>query len=193
MTQQHDIQNLIAALSGEPDERQEARIRLVALGDTVVEPLMALVAREQGRGAWTAVEILGELADERAFPTLVAALDSDNPMLAGMAVQALLHFEEQDILPHLVKALPHVHIMTQQNIILALQDLADKRAVHLLIEQLDQVESPTIRTAIIKTLGELGDPSAIEAIRPYEADSNHHVREWTAVALTQLEAASLEN
>ncbi len=37
----------------------------------------------------------------------------DNLLLGGMAFKALLKYKGGDVLPYLVDALPHVHIMTQ--------------------------------------------------------------------------------
>lgn len=182
------VQALIAALDEETDVRHAAQARLAAGGDAVVDALIAALAVENGRIAWAAAEVLGQLTPARAFPPLVAALYSKNLLLAGMALNALLKYPEPDVLPYLAEALPRVHIMTQQNIVVALRQLGDRRAAPLLIAQLPGVSSPTIRCAMIQTLGWLGDRAAIPAIRACEDDSNHHVREWAAVALAELSA-----
>ncbi len=186
MAELAEIQNLIQALKGETDQRKQAQTRLVELGEMAIEPLIETVRAGNGRATWAAAEVLGELADPRAFPTLVGALRSDDLLLSGIALKGLLAYEDQDILPYLLEALPYVHIMTQQNIVLALQRLADNRSVNDLIEQLDQIDSPTIRTAIIQTLGKIGDPAAIPAIRACLNDADHHVREWAVTAIKQL-------
>jgi HEAT repeat protein len=186
MSQPDEITLLIAALDGEPEQRAQAQARLIELGSAVVEPLAALVCAQQGRRAWTAADVLGELADERAWPVLVNALRAANAMLGVSAAKALLKYPGVDVLPIFVAALPQAHVMAQQTIIHALQHLGDRRAVPLLIDQLHQAESPTIRTALVQTLGKLGDPRAIPALRAALHDENHHVREWSAEALKWL-------
>ncbi len=186
MTEPDQIALLIAALEGEPDQRAQAQARLIELGSLVVEPLMAVVGAQEGRKAWTAAEVLGELADQRAWPVLVDALRSANPMLGVSATKALMKYPGADVLPPLVAALPYAHVMAQQTIILTLQRLGDRRAVTLLIDQLSQTPSPTIRTALVQTLGKLGDLRAIPALRACLDDENHHVREWSAQALKWL-------
>jgi HEAT repeat protein len=186
MTPSDEIARLIAALEGDSDPRALAQARLIQLGGAVVEPLMAVVCAQEGRKAWAAAEVLGELADPRAWPVLVDALSSANPMLGVSATKALLRYTGADVLPDFVAALPQAHVIVQQTIILALQRLGDRRAVTLLIDQLSQTESSTIRTALVQTLGKLGDPRAIPALRACLDDENHHVREWSAEALKWL-------
>jgi HEAT repeat protein len=189
--EEKDIHDLIAALEEGPERRSQAQLRLAALGERVVEPLMEVVSAEKGQKAWAAAEVLGELADPRAFQVLVAALYARNPMLGGVALKGLLKYAGRDILPYLVLAFPQAHIMTQQNMILVLQRLGDRRAVMVLIEQLSSSTSSSIRMCIIQTLGKLGDPAAIPAVRARLNDSNQHVREWAAFTLKQLEMSAV--
>ena len=181
------ISELIAALDGASDQCAKAQAQLLQMGDVIVETLVSVVEAQKGRKAWAAAEVLGELADQRAWPALVAALRSENPMLSVMATKALLKYPDVEVLLPLVDALPYANIMAQQTIIGALQRLGDNRAVPYLVEQLKQTMSPLIRTAIVQTLGKLGDPSAIPAIRACLGDEDLHVREWSSVALKQLE------
>jgi HEAT repeat protein len=184
--EQNEISRLIAALEDGPNNRQEAQARLIEMGEAVVDPLIDVVAKGAGQKGWAAAQVLGELADPRAFSVLVQALRADNPMLGGVAIKALMNYQGRDILPYLVQAFPHVHIMTQQNMILAMQQLGDRRAVWVLIEQLSQCSSTSICLCIIQALGKLGDPKAIPAIRGCLNHGNQYVREWAVVTLNQL-------
>jgi HEAT repeat protein len=186
MTQKEEIQALIDALDAGLENRRKAQSALLAMGDVVVEPLIAVVSAGEGQKGWAAAEILGRLADPRAFPVLVSALQSQNPMLAGMAVKALLNYKKRNIIPFLLSAFPTVQTLTKQNILLALQTLNDTRVVPFLTQYLNQSESPSIKTAIIQTLGKLGDPAAIPAIRQHLNDRDPHIRQWAAAAIQQL-------
>jgi len=186
MTPDEDIQSHIRALSGSRDERIEAQNALIAIGEPVVEPLLDLLDTGEGKSALGAAEVLGALADPRAFELLVATLTSSNPLLGGAALKGLLNYREPDPLPVLLDALPVTHIIVQQSIILALQRQPDPRAVVPLIAHLETADAPTLVCAIIQTLGILGDPQAIPAIRARQQDADHHVREWSDVVLKQL-------
>jgi HEAT repeat protein len=182
-----EIQSLIEALEQGPEQRRQAQSSLISLEAVVVEPLIEAVKSGQGQKCWAAAEVLGELADPRAFQVLVDALRADNPMLSGVALNALLKYRGRDILPYLVQAFPNVHILTKQCIILAFQRLNDRRAVRFLIKQLEMCDSVSICLFIIQSLGRLGDPSAVPAVRARLNDSNPYVRELAAIILGQLE------
>lgn len=189
MAQSDDIWRLIADLDGPPPRRERAVEQLVGMGAEAFDVLIMVVESGEGRKAWFATEVLGQLNDPRVFPVLVRALRSAHPMVGSTAVKALLRFDVCDVLDALVEALPYANIMAQQSIVLALQRLGDERAVPTLLDQLTAAESSTIRSGIIQTLGKLGDPRAIPAIRDCLDDENHHVRDWSAAALEQLGAA----
>ncbi len=163
-------------------QRGQARTRLIELGEWAVEPLLKVVQAEQGRRAWIAADLLGELRDIRALPILANALGSPNATLGSMAVKSLLRFDDVDQ----VLILPHAHLMTQQTIVLALKRLQDRRAVEPLIDYLSYVESPTLCCGVIQALGAIADPRAVPAIEVWVDDEDHHVREWAAIALRQL-------
>lgn len=181
-----ELTDLVEALGGDEFQRARARQRLLEIGEPALESLFEVVQVGQGRKAWIAADLLGEMRDSRALPVLTSALHSDNATLSSMAVKSLLRFDDLDPVPILVENLPHAHLMTQQTIVLALQRLGDCRAVEPLIEYLARVESSTLRCGVIQTLGKLGDKRAIPAVKMWVDDSDHHVREWAATALKQL-------
>lgn len=180
-----EIAKQIEAL-GDPGRRDDARARLLALGEAAVEPLLHALQTETGPCSWAAAELLGKLGDRRAVPALVEATRSPSLVLSNVAVQSLLRFNDPELIPHLLGVLPDAKMMTQQSIVLGLQRLGDRRVVPTLLELLPGAESPTLRLAILQTLGKLGDPSAIPAVRALAQDPDHHVREWVPVILEQL-------
>lgn len=188
MTDMDLITQLIKALSGEPQESANARAKLLQMGKAVVEPLVETMMRANGKESLAAARLLGELMEPQALEPLFKALALPSPLLAWEVLRAILKYPGRDTLVRLVETMPHCHLITQQNIVLAMQDQNDPRVVPALIKQLSVVESPTLLYAIIQTLGMLGDSQAIPAIHAHRNDSNHHVREWVAVALRQLSA-----
>ena len=181
-----EIQTCILALSGSHEERQAARDALIALGPPVVEPLLGVLRNGEKRSAVGAAEVLGALADPRAFDALAATITSPNPMLGGVALKGLLNYRQPDTTPILLDALPVAHIIVQQSIILAFQRHPDPRAVEPFLAHLETVDEPTLVCGIIQVLGILGDAQAIPAVRARQHDANQHVRDWAEVALKQL-------
>jgi HEAT repeat protein len=184
-----EISRLVQALGGRPEESQAAKTRLIELGPPVVEPLIEVVNTQRGRPAWAAAEVLGYLGDPRALAPLAEALHSTNSMLGSAAAKALFRLNGcagLDALPVLAEALPHAPFITQQTIVMVLHALKDRRAVRVLIDQLDRTGSPVMRCAVIRALGELGDPQAIPALRRYIQDEDRHVRDWAAQVLARL-------
>lgn len=179
------INQLLTALRGEAREREAAQAQLVAMGAAVVEPLIAMVTAAVGREARAAAEVLGEIGDERAFQPLVTALRSDNLLLAGSAVVALEKYKAHDVVAHFLEALPQVRIMTQQSLLLALQRAGDHKAVAPLLHLLQTAESPVLRVALIKVLGELGDATILPTIHLFVNDEDHHVRDWAQAVITK--------
>ncbi|MFW5748290.1 MAG: HEAT repeat domain-containing protein [Chloroflexota bacterium] len=182
------VAELIEALSSNNrDRRGLARQQLVAIGPSVVDMLIPLVAADDGWAAVEAAHILGELSDLRAYPVLVNAIRSRNPLLAGRAVQSVLNYTGQDLASDLLAVLPHAHVITQQAILNALRRLNDPATVPYLLEQLQRTTSPLIRCVIIQTLGKVGDATLIPRLTDFMWDDDHHVRDWAVEVIKQLE------
>jgi HEAT repeat protein len=182
-----DLMRWIAALGGNPDERQQAQARLRTAGPAAVEPLIAVLQSDDSRPAWSAAQVLGDLGDARALPALIAAIRSPNALLGSAAAKAALKLPDPLALSQVIAALPAAPLMTQQSIVLALQQLGDSRAVEKLVELLAATSPPIMRTAIIKALGDLGDAALLPVIRPYLDDADHHVRDWAAEVVQRFE------
>ena len=72
-------------------------------------------------------------------------------------------------------------------LILAMQQLGDRRAVNVLVEHLNGCGSTSLCLCILQALSKLGDGRAIPAVRDCLKHPNQHVREWANITLTQLE------
>ena len=184
-----DIESLIMSLETErAEERTQAIDRLAALGEPVIERMLALLENPNttATAARAAVDVLERITNPRAFDALVRTIQAGDPILAGKALKAVLRHDRDDIAVHLAGVLPVAHIMVQQSIIIAVQKLGDDRVVGTLLEELARHESPTLRCAILKALGSLGNDEVVPSITPYLKDEDRHVREWAVEALKQL-------
>jgi HEAT repeat protein len=79
------------ALSGDPDERQEAALMLIALGDPAV-PLMRRVLRQSEAPEVRAAMIQGLIGqyDYASMPAILDALDDESPLVRMRAAPAVL-------------------------------------------------------------------------------------------------------
>lgn len=184
------LQHLIEALDGDPEVVENAEAQLLALGPAAVAALITTMQAGQGRRAWRAAALLGEIHAPEALPALHQAVLSPRPLLGNAAAKALLKYNTPDTPRGLLAALPNCHPMVQQTIIVALQHHPDPTLTPDFMALLPTVESPPLRYGIIQILGQLGDPAAIPLIRSYLNDPDHHVRDWAAHALTQLESGA---
>jgi HEAT repeat protein len=178
---------------GSPDVsvHEHAEALLESMGVLAVEPLITILSSENRGKAWRAARILSKIDDPLRFETMRQALISRNSLVGQVAVETLeTAARAGQFMPQAVNAfihaLPDARSLVQLHIVAALERLGDKQAIGPLIELLQTAESPELRYTIIQALGTLGASQAIDLIRSFEYDENHHVRERVQVALQRL-------
>lgn len=186
MARKGSISDYINLLNDDSERGNAAEQILLSMGEIVVDPLIDVMLAEEGRKAWIAARLLGSFVAPQVLDSLFTALLSSNLQVGIAALASILEYPADDITVRLAEALPHTHIVIQQSIVIALQRMNDRRAVAALMAGLDTVDSSTMRSAIIKTLGMLGDPQAIPAVRPYLDDADKHTRDWALLTLQKL-------
>jgi HEAT repeat protein len=168
--------------------RRAAAERIRAMGGAATAALHAAAHTLTPRRCWQALSLLQETGDTRWQADLGTFLESRNPLLGQTALKGVdIRLPEHITL--LLDALPRAHHMVQPHIILLLGRSADRRAVAPLLRYLRETEHETIRYNLIEALGLLGDPQAVDAIRTFSDDPNHHVRERVQKALKRLGTA----
>lgn len=179
------------------DKNLSSRIRvkenLVACGSAAVEPLIALLASGTACQAADAITILGKIGDDRAVDPLLRVLSGPNLLFRISAAQALGGLKSSRAVEGLMKALD---VADESEAVLtyllnSLGKIGDQAAVCPLIAFLGRTSSSQLRYMTIKVLGELRDGRAIEAIVPYLADGDQHVRGYAREALIKLGCAQL--
>jgi HEAT repeat protein len=153
--------------------------------ESAIQPLIETLndPEENVRGA--AITALGELKNPRAVEALIAMLpDSVEALLAigdNRAVEPLIAQLRNERL----KRDNYLRIRVRRRIIEALGDFADARAVHVLVESLDDWEGEGLRTTefestgggvfpsvchyAAKALDKIGTPQAIEHVRRWRS------------------------
>ncbi len=170
---------------------ESAETRLESMGVTVVEPLIAAMSGENMGKAWRAARVLSKIDDPRRFEPMRHALTSKNSLVGQVAVETLeaaagAGQSISQTVDAFIRALPSARFLVQLHIVAALERLGDKQAIAPLIDLLQTADSPEQRYMIIQALGTLGATQAIDLIRTFQADENHHVRERAQIALQRL-------
>lgn len=166
---------------------QDAQARLVILGVSVMERLISVLQTGSIRQRANAVLVLGKIGDAKAIDSLCAL--SVDPSLAVRVncASALGLIDKPRVVSFLIDWLGwEEEAVVQSMIVKSLADKQDKRSIISLVSALKQAESSYVRYMIIRALGNLGDPIAIESILPFVDDEDHHVRHDAKVALEKL-------
>lgn len=182
----------IGDLIADPDAadialNQEAQARLVALGEPVVDSPISVLHTGSIRQCANAVLVLGKIGNPRAIEPMCAL--SVDPTLAVRVncASALGLIDDPQVVSFLVDWLGwEKEAIVQSMIVKSLADKQDKRSIAPLSGALKQMESPCVRYMLIRALGNLGDPVAIESILPFVNDEDHHVRRDAKLALEKL-------
>lgn len=189
MTIEHNLDPLIADLNSQNSStRMRAREALVKLGGKAVNALLLALQSDQIRQSADAALALGDIGDKQALKPLLNLRTHPHVLLRINSAQALGKLGYSQIEDYLVEWLEtETEILVQIELIYSLVKIGDEKVVPSLVNILTKTESNTLRYLIIRLLGDLGDPTMREVIRPYLNDPDHHVREHTSAALQKLE------
>ncbi len=92
----NDIENLVSLLKNKDDKvRTQARKSLVEIGKPAVFSLCEVLETSHVFYArWCAAKALGEIDDVKSIPSLVKALEDDEPDVVWLAAEALGKFKQ---------------------------------------------------------------------------------------------------
>ncbi|MDT8443456.1 MAG: HEAT repeat domain-containing protein [Desulfuromonadales bacterium] len=175
-----------------------------ALGDILATPAL----QRRYIAAWA----LGEIGDAAAVPSLLAVLADENSEVRRYATRALIKLNRAAVRP-LIEYLAEARGEGAAAAIRALGDIADKRALEVLLERtqgeqraeafsalgklrdaraesalLNGLRDPDslVRMHAAMALGPLGSPAAAKALSETLEDDAHVVREWSARSLEMI-------
>lgn len=167
------------------ERRTEVKQQLRALGDTVIVELIAAAYSVTQRRCWEAAALLAEIDDPCVAPVMRQLMKSHHPIVVQIAVRTLARQGEENA-TILVDALSRSPELTRIEIVRGLEQIGSKCAVLPLLDLLRRANSSVLRYTIIQALGRLGDARAINLIRSFENDEDHHVRRRVQLALISL-------
>jgi HEAT repeat protein len=158
-----------------------------------------------------AAEALGKIGDSRAVSALIPALQDEDRDVRQAAVNALGKIGDPQVIPFLTRALQDEDTDVCQAAAEALGKIGDPQAIPALIQAFEswkidlkkgsskqtssleeillQIKanwSVEVRQAIVKALGEIGDPQAVPALIDALKDEDWRVREAAVEALRKI-------
>jgi HEAT repeat protein len=138
---------------------------------------------------WAAEQLTRMEPDVRLFEVLTRLMHASNPLVAQMAIKRLEGYGGMAV-ESLLDALGKCSPMIQISITCTLERIGSRKAVEPLMAALAKAEYPSLRYTIIHALGTLGDPAAIDLIRSFAEDADHHVRQRVQTALESFAATA---
>lgn len=178
-----DLEKLIS--TGSLDDETVIN-QIVDYGTDAIAPLKQVILDNSGRNSWLAAKIMASIDSPQVAPALTNTLPALGSVLQGMIVDILGELQDDRAVIPLLELLPGQRSMLQMAIVEALRKIGDPRAIDTLLQELEQTQDPIVRYTIIQALGDLGATKAIEIIKQYADDENHHVREHVIIALGKL-------
>ena len=180
-----DVEQTIQSFLNSGPETRQVMLRMLSTDPEQLALLRQAIQSEKGQTSMGAAQMLAELDHPLHLQYMAEALQTGNILVGDIAARALERHGEAAV-KILLDALPDCQPLTQIAIVRVLEKIKSKKSVEPLMRILASAESPSLRYTIIQTLGLLGSPLAIELIRSFEDDPDHHVRERVRTALQRL-------
>jgi HEAT repeat protein len=121
------------------------------------------------------------------FDILVHLVAAPNLLVAETVLHELEKYGDRVIEP-LLALIPSLRPMIQMNVIRVLEKTGDPGLVEPLMRLLETAEHASLRYTLIRALGSLGNPAAIDLIKRFADDPDRHVKKHTEDALARLES-----
>jgi HEAT repeat protein len=197
-------------------DKQVREYAIAAMGNlkvaAAVPAISKVLADTSLERRYVAAWALGQIDTAAAVAPLIAALDDTNSEVRRYATRALIKLNRLALLP-LIEYLPRAQGEEAAAAIRALGDIADRRALDVLLEQaegeqrgeaflaLGKLRSPQAESALIAgltdadsrvrmnaamALGPLGGSEAVPPLQRTLEDEVHVVREWSARSLEMI-------
>ena len=180
---------VLIELLNKDQDRQAASQALIRVAGARATDLIALAAEAQRAVSAELIEVLAARRAHRYLNVVTTALSDENPKVRASAATALATLGNFDTLPDLIKFLSSAKTDTDraaaETSILTLTRLtpdATKRATPLLAA-LPKTTDLANRATLLRILGRLGAPAALDPLRAALADENDQIKDAAVRAL----------
>ncbi len=173
-----DASVLVSTYEGDstPSVRQEILLALGRMKAAGSWDLLAKVAADPESGKverMYACASLGELADPRGIPVLVAASGTDDPNIRAYAISALRKFGEPEAAAAIIQGLRDPHVIPRTAATKAAGELRLAEAVPFLEYKVKYDPEKTVREAAMDALGEIGGEKALGPLIAFLEDGKN--------------------
>ncbi len=141
-----------------------------------VDPLIATIKDDYMEVRLSTIRALGLIGDKKAVDPIIGSLQDTQSEVVREAISALQYFKDERAVTPLAKlAVESDEFLTRSASIRALRQIGSQKAVDPLIDALGKEKDIWIKLDIVTTLGSLGDPKAISAIRKVISEFNQEL------------------
>jgi HEAT repeat protein len=174
----HALPALLDRVGTEPDffVRENVTWALVRMGDAAVLPLIAILERGDTTSRFHAAHTLSKLADVRAVPALLVALDASDSELVQKSVYALGALRDERALPALLARIGETSGAFRST----LHDAVSAFGVHvvpaLLAVLADRASALATKVEVVEILGSIGGSEVIAPLAQALQDDAWEVR-----------------
>ncbi|PLX99304.1 MAG: hypothetical protein C0623_09520 [Desulfuromonas sp.] len=156
---------------------------LIRLGRFSVPPLIREIKSEDQDVRKFALDILGEIPDDRSIPAMIEALKDDDSNVRAAAAENLGKLGASEAVTPLLEAMEKPDLLFRFTILEALGQIDASVPVDRL---LDYSDDKLLRKALLDCLGRVGDAAAIPFLVQSLSDEMKNVREAAVMALGQI-------
>ena len=144
---------------------------LIAMGEVARGVIEAMVDDDNRFLARNAVSILGEIGGERAIDLVTSALAHTDARVRREALLVLAKLGAQEAGPLIIGMLDDPDADVRVAAVMAAGELKLERALKPLLARLETKGDPDLQLAVLRALGQIGDPGAVNAIEKHAVGS----------------------
>ncbi|MCP4701737.1 MAG: hypothetical protein GY862_33495 [Gammaproteobacteria bacterium] len=188
---QSAVEPLMAALKdGYGDLRRATVEALVKIGQPAVKPLIAALKDNNKYVRLTVAKALGRIGDKQAIAPLTAALKDSDKSVRMSAVEALGQIGDKRVTAPLTAMLKDSDKSVRLSTVEVLGQIGDKRVTAPLTAMLKD-RNDDVRIAAAYALGKIGDSRAVKPLTVELKDGNEEIRTQAAKSLVSYPASFL--
>ena len=179
------------AISGSSTEQLAARASLKMLRGKEINNVMTdWLKKSDAKAQVVIIDALTERNAAEAAPALLAAAESNNRQVRQACFKALSELADKNEIPALVDLLVRTDSKDNDQagkalVFAAHRCSAEKQASGNIVAKLGDIQNPDKRSALLQTLGDLGDNSALPVLRKSLSDANEDIRYAAITALSK--------
>jgi HEAT repeat protein len=156
-----------AYLAAPPDRREPFRAAIRAAVDRALEPLLARLQDPRPEAVVTAAEFLGLTGSPQAVPALLPLVRHKTDGVREAALLALAEIGGREVVRPAMPALKDDSVVVRLAAAKTIGVAGDPQATAVLVRRLDLEEDEGVQAELLRSIGRLGAPEALEVLAKY--------------------------